>query len=117
VSLRDALAGLADVEGVLAVLLLTRDGLPVEMVGHGVRSDVLAAEAAAVTSAALGAAERLMLGEVGHVAVRLPTYRLVCLPLDEYAVAMLVGDVAGALVVDEATGAIAALRAALQAQP
>ncbi len=112
-NLRDALTTLADLDGVLAVQLLTLDGLPVEMIGHGVRADVLAAEAAAVAGAALSAAERLMLGEVGYVTVRLPQYRLVCFPLAEHAVAMVIGEGAGALVVEEAAGAIRSLREAL----
>lgn len=114
-SVREALGQIADVDGVLAALLLTSDGLPVEMIGQGVRADVLAAEAAAVAGSAASAAERLVLGPVGYVAVSLPQYQLVCFPTDDHAVAIVVGHGAGTLVIEEARGAVRAVRDALVA--
>ncbi len=100
-SLRDVLRRLAETEGVLAAQVATRDGLPVEMIGHGMRTDVLAAEAAGVLQSARSAADRLMLGNTAYVAVALPKNQLLCFPLDRYLVAVVVGE-------DDARQAIAA---------
>jgi predicted regulator of Ras-like GTPase activity (Roadblock/LC7/MglB family) len=95
--LRDALTPLSELAGVVAALVLTRDGLPVEMVGHGVRADVLAAEAGSLAEACRSAAERLLLGEAQGVSVMAPGYRLSCLLLDEHVLAMVLeGDAADA---------------------
>lgn len=89
-SVREALRSVAETDGVLAVQVLTSDGLPVEMIGHGMRADVLAAEAAGLAHAATSAAERLMLGEPDRVVVRLPQYALACVLLERHRVAMVV---------------------------
>ncbi|MEJ2666917.1 MAG: roadblock/LC7 domain-containing protein [Deinococcales bacterium] len=93
--LRDVLTPLSELAGVVAALVLTRDGLPVEMVGHGVRADVLAAEAGSLAEACRSAAERLLLGEAQGVSVMAPGYRLSCLLLEEHVLAMVLeGDAA-----------------------
>ncbi len=86
--LREVLGPLSEMEGVVAALVLTRDGLPVEMVGHGVRADVLAAEAGTLASACRSAAERLMLGDAEGGSVMAPGYRLTCLLLEEHTLAL-----------------------------
>ncbi len=111
--LRDVLAPLAERDGIVAALVLTRDGLPVEMVGHGVRPDALAAEAGALAEACRSAADRLMLGRAEGVTVSAPGYRLSCLLLDEHALALvLVGEEAGEAL-DAAREILGELRAAL----
>ncbi len=104
--LREALTPLAEEGGVVAALVLTRDGLPVEMVGHGVRADVLAAEGGALAEACRSAADRLMLGEADEITVRAPGYRLTCLLLGEHALALVLAG-------DEASGALEVARAAV----
>ncbi len=104
--LREALAPLGEEGGVVAALVLTRDGLPVEMVGHGVRADVLAAEGGALAEACRSAADRLMLGEANEITVRAPGYRLTCLLLGEHALALVLAG-------DEASGALEVARAAV----
>lgn len=95
--LRDVLTPLSELAGVVAALVSTRDGLPVEMVGHGVRADVLAAEAASLAEACRSAAERLLLGEAQGVSVMAPGYRLSCLLVGEHVLAMVLeGDAADA---------------------
>lgn len=101
--LREALAPLSEEGGVVAALVLTRDGLPVEMVGHGVRADVLAAEGGALAEACRSAAQRLMLGDADEVSVVAPGYRLSCLLLGEHALALVLAG-------DEAQAALAAAR-------
>jgi len=111
--LREALAPLSEEGGVVAALVLTRDGLPVEMVGHGVRADVLAAEAGSLAEACRSAAERLMLGKAQDVTIRAPGYQLTCLLLGEHALALvLAGDEAGGAL-EAARGRLASLREAL----
>lgn len=105
--LREALAPLTEEGGVVAALLLTRDGLPVEMVGHGVRADVLAAEGGALASACRSAAERLMLGDAEEVSVRAPGYRLTCLLLGEHALALVLAG-------DDTDAALASARSTLE---
>jgi predicted regulator of Ras-like GTPase activity (Roadblock/LC7/MglB family) len=111
--LREALAPLAEEGGVVAALVLTRDGLPVEMIGHGVRADVLAAEGGALAEACRSAANRLMLGEADEVTLRAPGYRLTCLLLGNHALALvLAGDEAGGAL-DAARATVGKLREAL----
>ena len=116
-ALREVLAPLSESDGVVAALVLTRDGLPVEMVGHGVRADVLAAEAGALAGACRSAAERLMLGEAEGVSVMAPGYRLTCLLMEEYTLALvLAGDETGTAL-QAARSLLPELRAALGEGP
>ncbi len=112
-SLREALRPLAETDGVLAAQVLTLDGLPVEMIGHGMRADVLAAEAAGLAGAARSAAERLMLGEPQHLVVGLPQYELVCLLLEHHSVALVVAHGRADAVLRAGETARAALERAL----
>lgn len=111
--LREALGPLAEEGGVVAALVLTRDGLPVEMVGHGVRADVLAAEGGALAEACRSAAERLMLGNADEITVRAPGYRLSCLLLGDYALALVLAGEEAAGALETARATVAALREAL----
>jgi len=97
----------------VAALVLTRDGLPVEMVGHGVRADVLAAEAGALAEACRSATERLVLGEAENVTVRAPGYRLSCLLLGDHALALVLAGDQSDRALDVAVASIPALRDAL----
>ncbi len=97
----------------MAALVLTRDGLPVEMVGHGVRADVLAAEAGALAEACRSATERLVLGEAENVTVRAPGYRLSCLLLGDHALALVLAGDQSDRALDVAVASIPALRDAL----
>ena len=106
-SVRDVLRPLSETAGVMAVQVSTRDGLPVEMIGHGLRTDVLAAETAAVLESSRSAADRLMLGEPAYVSLALPRYRLLCFPLERHVLAVVVGE----------GDAPAAVELALQALP
>jgi len=111
--LRNVLAPLSERDGVVVALLLTRDGLPVEMVGHGVRAEVLAAEAAALAASCRSAAERLMLGEAEDVTVSAHGYRLSCLPLVDHVLALVLagGEIDAAM--QAAREVVADLREAL----
>lgn len=111
--LRAALAPLSEEGGVVAALVLTRDGLPVEMVGHGVRADVLAAEAGALAEACRSATERLVLGEAENVTVRAPGYRLSCLLLGDHALALVLAGDQSDRALDVAVASVPALREAL----
>lgn len=61
--LREALAPLLGSDGLIALLVLTRDGLPVEMFGYGLRAEQLAAEIAGVAGAAARSFRSLGLSE------------------------------------------------------
>lgn len=111
--LRRVLAPLSESDGVVAALVLTRDGLPVEMVGHGVRADVLASEASGLGEACRSAAERLMLGEPEAVSVTAPGYRLSCLVLEEYTLALVLAGEGADGALDAARALLPELRAAL----
>lgn len=113
-SVREALRPIAETDGVLAVQVLTRDGLPVEMIGHGMRADVLAAEAAGMARAATSAAERLMLGEPEQMVVRLPQYVLACVVLERHRLALVVAQGHEEAALAAARGARAAVADALR---
>lgn len=112
-ALREALAPVSESDGVVAALVVTRDGLPVEMVGQGVRSDVLAAEAGALALACRSAAKRLMLGEAEGVSMMAPGYRLSCLFLEEHTLALLLAGDEDGPALDAARASLPGLRAAL----
>lgn len=112
-SLRELLRPLSETAGVMAVQVSTRDGLPVEMIGHGLRTDVLAAETAAVAESSRSAAERLMLGEPTYVSLALPQYRLLCFPLEGHVLAVVVGEGDAPAAVERALGVMPGLAAAL----
>ncbi len=97
----------------VAALVLTRDGLPVEMVGHGVRADVLAAEGGALAEACRSAGERLMLGNADEITVRAPGYHLTCLLLGDHALALVLAGEEAAAALEAARSTVAALRDAL----
>lgn len=116
-ALREILAPLSESDGVVAALVLTHDGLPVEMVGHGVRADVLAAEAGALAAAGHSAAERLMLGDAEGVSVTAPGYRLSCLLMEDYALALVLSPDEGGAAVEAGRALLPELRAALGETP
>ena len=113
--IREVLAPLSEQDGVVVAVLLTRDGLPVEMVGHGVRADVLAAEAAALAESCRSAAERLMLGEAEDVTVSAHGYRLTCLPMAEHVLALVLAGGESDAAREAARAMVGTLRAALGA--
>ncbi|HEX7022303.1 MAG TPA: roadblock/LC7 domain-containing protein [Trueperaceae bacterium] len=71
-SLAGLLKPLLAFDGLLAVIVLTRDGLPVEMIGHGLRAEVLAAEIATVGESARTCFEALEMGLPERLKVDLP---------------------------------------------
>lgn len=110
-SVREVLRPLSETAGVMAVQVSTRDGLAVEMIGHGLRADVLAAETAAVLESSRSAADRLMLGEPAYVSVVLPQYRLLCFPLESHVLAVMVGEGDAPAAVELALGVLPRLAA------
>lgn len=76
-------------DGLMAVLVMTRDGLPVEMIGHGLRADVLAAEAATVGEAARTCFENLQMGAPKRIKIDLENHEVDLFELGPYYLAVL----------------------------
>ena len=87
-TLRDVLQPLLELDGLLAVLVATRDGLPVEMIGHGLRADHLAAEIAGVAEAARRGFVGLGMGEPAHASIRLPDYEVLVFRAGDHHLAL-----------------------------
>ena len=83
-NLKQVLDELFEYDGLMTLLLLTRDGLPVEMLGHGLRADQLAAEVAGVAERARSSSDVLGLGEPTHLAMAVRDYSVVTFPLGEH---------------------------------
>lgn len=75
-SLAPRLRPLMAAPGMVVAVVFTRDGLPVEMLGHGLRADQLAAELASVARASRLAMTRLRLGEVSTMSFELEPYQI-----------------------------------------
>ena len=92
-SLHDALKPLLAQPGLVALLVSTRDGLPVEMIGHGLRSDRLAAQVASAAEASRRSFGELGMGEPLHVVTKLRDYDVVTFGSgDHYLTAVLEPD-------------------------
>lgn len=116
-ALHDALKPLLAQPGLLALLVLTRDGLPVEMIGHGLRADRLAAQVATVAEAARTSYAELGMGEPLHHVTKLPDYDVVTFGSgDHYLAAVLEPDSDETLVPIVYDSVLAPLRGALGGQ-
>lgn len=71
-------------DGLVAVMIMTRDGLPVEMIGHGLKANILAAEVATVAEAARKSFRALGLGKPEQLRVSLQNYETSILDLDHH---------------------------------
>lgn len=87
-SLRVALRPLLGADGLVALLLLTRDGLPVEMFGYGLRADKLAAEVAGLASSSRRACRELGLGDPSGQRIELEGHNVDIFPVEEYYLAV-----------------------------
>lgn len=121
-TLREALEPLLALPGMVALLVLTRDGLPVEMIGHGLRSDRLAAQVASAAEAARRSFCELGMGAPRHLVAKLPDYDVVTFGSgDHYLAAVLEPDSEETLVPVVYESVLAplqgALREALGGQP
>jgi predicted regulator of Ras-like GTPase activity (Roadblock/LC7/MglB family) len=89
VKLRTALQPLLTVDGLVAVLVLTADGLPVEMFGYGLRAERLAAEIAGVARCARLGLGALGLGEPKRQQIRTEGHDVDIFPLEEYCLVVI----------------------------
>lgn len=71
-------------DGLVAVMIMTRDGLPVEMIGHGLRANILAAEVVTVAEAARKSFHALGLGQPSQLQVSLPKHETSILDLENH---------------------------------
>lgn len=88
--LRNAVGPLLSSDGLVALLVLTEDGLPVEMFGYGVRAEDLAAEIAGVARSARRACRALGLGEPRSQRISLGTHLIDIYPVHEHYLALVV---------------------------
>ena len=84
----DAVRPLLAFDGLLTVLVTTRDGLPVEMIGHGLHADKLAAEAISILLTAEKCSKNLGLGKLEFQVVQLENYELVMFDLAAYVLVL-----------------------------
>ncbi|MEX2535516.1 MAG: roadblock/LC7 domain-containing protein [Trueperaceae bacterium] len=87
-SLRVALRPLLAIDGLVALLLLTADGLPVEMFGYGVRAEKLAAEVAGVTAVTRRAFGELGMGQPSGQRIELEGHNVHIYPIADYYLAL-----------------------------
>ena len=87
-SIKVALRPLLGADGLVALLLLTRDGLPVEMFGYGLRAEKLAAEVAGIAGASRRACRELGLGEPSGQRIELEGHNLDIFPVADYYLAV-----------------------------
>ncbi len=87
-SLASLLRPLLAFDGLVAVVVLTRDGLPVEMIGHGLRADALAAEVATAAEAARRCFESLHMGELTRLRVELEHHEVMIVNLENHYLAI-----------------------------
>lgn len=70
-SLTTSLQPLLALEGIIAVVVMTRDGLPVEMIGHGAKASAIAAQLSTVAKTAQQSFEALDMGTPRRLRVAL----------------------------------------------
>lgn len=83
-SLAPLLRPLMAFDGLVAVIVLTRDGLPVEMIGHGLRADELSAEVAGVAEAARNCFQALGMGAPKLLKVELKGHEVTTFNLETH---------------------------------
>lgn len=89
-SLRDALQPLLGIDGLVALLVLTSDGLPVEMFGYGLRAERLAAEMAGVAGSARRGLRSLGLSEPSRQRIEAGSHNVEIFPLEEHYLVVVV---------------------------
>ncbi|MEX2541371.1 MAG: roadblock/LC7 domain-containing protein [Trueperaceae bacterium] len=82
--MRSALQPLLGIDGLVALLVLTRDGLPVEMFGYGLRAEQLAAEVAGIARSTGKAFRALGLGDPGRQRISLQSHGVDIIPVEDY---------------------------------
>jgi predicted regulator of Ras-like GTPase activity (Roadblock/LC7/MglB family) len=88
VTLRSSLQPLLGVDGLVALLVLTSDGLPVEMFGYGLRAEHLAAEIAGVARATRKSFRALGLGEPAGQRIALEGHNVEIVPVEDHYLAV-----------------------------
>jgi predicted regulator of Ras-like GTPase activity (Roadblock/LC7/MglB family) len=88
VTLRGTLQPLLGVDGLVALLVLTSDGLPVEMFGYGLRAEHLAAEIAGVARATRKSFRALGLGEPSGQRIALEGHNVEIVPVEDHYLAV-----------------------------
>ncbi len=87
-TLQEALRPIFTFNGLQSLLILTRDGLPVEMIGYGLRAEHLAAEIAGAAEASRRCYERLGMGVPRHQQVQLSDFEVVTFTLEHHYLAL-----------------------------
>jgi predicted regulator of Ras-like GTPase activity (Roadblock/LC7/MglB family) len=88
VTLRASLQPLLGVDGLVALLVLTGDGLPVEMFGYGLRAEHLAAELAGVARATRKSFRALGLGEPAGQRIELEGHHVEIVRVEDHYLAV-----------------------------
>ncbi len=81
-SLTKILRPLLTFDGLIAVMVMTRDGLPVEAIGHNFEGNELAAEVVTIAEASRNCFTNLRMGQIQHVRVSLEQYEIGIFSLD-----------------------------------
>ncbi len=81
-SLAKILRPLLTFDGLTAVMIMTRDGLPVETIGHNFEGNELAAEMTTIAEASRNCFTNLHMGSVKHVRISLEQYEISIFSLD-----------------------------------
>ena len=75
-SLTKILRPLLTFDGLIAVTIITRDGLPVEAIGHNFEGNELAAEMATIAEASRNCFINLQMGQTEHIRISLEQYEI-----------------------------------------
>lgn len=81
-SLTTILRPLLTFDGLIAVMVMTRDGLPVEAIGHNLEGNELAAEIVTIAEASRNCFNNLQMGNPKHLRVTLEQYEISIFSLD-----------------------------------
>jgi predicted regulator of Ras-like GTPase activity (Roadblock/LC7/MglB family) len=84
-----ALRPLLSVDGLVAIVVMTQDGLPVEMIGHGLRANVLAAEMTSVAEVGRKCFTTLGMGRPVSLQVNLEKYRAILYSFENHYLAVI----------------------------
>ena len=75
-SLTKVLRPLLTFDGLIAVMVITRDGLPVEAIGHNLEGNRLAAEIATIAEAGRNCFTNLQMGQVKYLRISLEQHEV-----------------------------------------
>lgn len=84
-----ALRPLLSTDGLIAIVVMTKDGLPVEMIGHGLRANVLAAEMTSVAEVSRKCFTALGMGRPVSLQVNLEKYRAILYSFENHYLAVI----------------------------